>query len=432
MTDFLAFPPARGVRGTVSAPPSKSATNRALVLAALSGGPVEIVRPLDSQDTNRLAACLTAMGAVVERTAEGWRVHGPLGGRGERERVTLDVGASGTAARFLTAVAAAVPGNYLVTGEERLRERPIAPLVSALSEAGAEIAWAGREGFLPVSIRGRTLGARANEPIAVDASESSQFVSALLVAAAAGDGAFAVRPLGRVASAPYVEGTVAALRAFGHEVTRGDDGTVTVTRGEREPARFDVPGDWSSALPFLAAPGIAGGDVTVTGLGWPSPDADARALGAIEATGVAVDRSALGIRARADRGPRRAIDVRAGDHPDAVPVLAALAAFAEGESRFREIAHLKWKESDRLAALGDLLRAAGASAAPGEAQIAVAGPPRPRGGLFRLPTFRDHRIAMAAALLALRLPGALIEDPRCVAKSYPGFFRDLETILLRG
>jgi 3-phosphoshikimate 1-carboxyvinyltransferase len=431
MTDFLAFPPARGVRGTVSAPPSKSATNRALLLAALSGRPVEVVRPLDSEDTNRLSACLAAMGAVVERTAEGLRVHGPLGSPGERGTVTLDVGASGTAARFLTAVAAAVPGNYLLTGEERLRERPIGPLVAALSEAGAEIAWAGPEGFLPLSIRGRPLGG-ASRPVSVDASESSQFLSAVLVAAAAGDATLSVRPLGRVVSAPYVETTVAALRAFGHEVARGEDGTLTVTRGDRPPARFEVPGDWSSALPFLAAAGIAGGEVTVTGLEWPSPDADARALDAVEAAGVAVDRSASGIRARGDRGARRAIDVSARDFPDAVPVLGARAAFAAGESRFREIAHLKWKESDRIAAVGGLLAAAGASAAAGEAEIAVVGPPRPADGIPRLPTFGDHRIAMAAALLALRLPGALIENPGCVAKSYPGFFRDLETILLRG
>jgi 3-phosphoshikimate 1-carboxyvinyltransferase len=432
MTDFLAFPPVRAVRGTVHAPPSKSATNRALLLAALSSRSVEIVRPLDSEDTGRLAACLTAMGAVVEPTAEGWRVHGPLGAEPQRGALTLDVGASGTAARFLTAVAAAVPGNYVVTGEERLRERPIAPLVSALSEAGVEIAYAGREGFFPLSIRGGTLDARPGGPIPVDASESSQFVSALLLAAAATAGSLSVRPLGKVVSAPYVEGTISALRAFGHEVTRHHDGTVTVTRSDRCPARFEVPGDWSSALPFLAAAGIAGGEVTVTGLEWPSPDADARALDAIEATGVTVDRSALGIRARSDRGPRRPIDFAAGDSPDAVPVLAALAAFAEGESRIREIAHLRGKESDRLAALGDLLRAAGVSAAPGESEIAVAGPPRPLEGPARLPTFRDHRIAMAATLLALRLPGALIENPLCVGKSYPGFFRDLETILLRG
>ena len=429
MTDFLAFPTARLVRGVVHAPPSKSATNRALVLAALGEEPVEIRRPLESQDTNRLATCLTAMGAVIERTAEGVQVHGPLGCAPGAGVVVLDVGASGTAARFLAAVASAVPGRYRLTGDPRLSERPVGPLVTALREAGAEIDYVARAGCLPLSIRGATLGSAT---VAVDASESSQFLSALLVAAAALDGPLSVRPAGRVASRPYVETTVLLLQAFGHGVVYDPQGAVTVARGRGGPRTYTVAGDWSSALPLLAAAGVAGGDVTVTGLDWPSLDADARALDALEAMGVAVDRSADAIRARADRGNRSAVDVAAGEFPDAVPVLAALAVFAAGETRFREIAHLRHKESDRIAAIAGLLRAAGASAAPGEAELVVRGP-APRGdGLRRLPTFGDHRIAMAAALLALRLPGALIEDPGCVAKSYPGFFRDLETILLRG
>lgn len=433
MTDHLAFPPVRSVRGTVAAPPSKSATNRALVLAALSQEPVEIVRPLDSEDTSDLAGCLAAMGAVFRPTAGGFSVHGPLGTRVGREPVILDAGASGTAARFLAAIASAVPGNYRLTGRGRLGERPFAPLVAALREAGADVAYAGPEGFLPLAIRGGTLRAPGRgAPLSVDASQSSQFLSALLLAAAARDEAFSVRPLGPVVSAPYVEATVAALRAFGHGVASGDDGTVTVTRGDRPPSRFEVPGDWSSALPFLTAAGVAGGEVTVTGLEWPSADADARALDAIEAMGVTVERSPRAIRARGDGAPPEPVDVAAGDFPDAVPALAALAVFAEGESRFRSIAHLKWKESDRLAATADLLRAAGAVAKPGEGELAVTGPPRRQEGLRRLPTCRDHRIAMAAALLALRLPGSLVQDPGCVAKSYPAFFRDLETILIRG
>lgn len=431
--EYLAFPPARSVHGAVHAPPSKSATNRALVLAALSGDPVEIARPLDAQDTGRLAACLTAMGAVIEQTNEGVRVRGPLGTPSGAPAVLLHAGASGTAARFLAAVASAVSGRYRLTGDARLSERPVGPLVTALREAGAEIQCDGREGFLPLSIRGGTLGsARAGAPLAVDASESSQFLSAVLIAAAALDGGLSVRPAGKVASAPYVDTTVALLRVFGHRVDRGPDGEITVARGGGGPRRYTVPGDWSSALAFFAAAGIAGGEVTVTGLDWPSPDADARALDVVEAMGVEVDRAPSGVRARGDRGPLRAVDVSAAGFPDAVPVLAALAVFADGECRFRDVGHLRLKESDRIAAILGLVGAAGASAAPGEREVRVGGPPRRRDGVLRLPTFDDHRIAMAAALLAIRLPGALIESPGCVAKSYPGFFRDLETILLRG
>ena len=431
--EYLALPPARAVFGTVHAPPSKSATNRALVLAALSREPVEIAGPLDAEDTNRLAACLRAMGAVIRPTSEGVRVQGPLGAVPGVSVVLLDAGASGTAARFLAAVAAAVPGRYRLTGEARLRERPIAPLVAALRSAGAEIEYEGREGFLPLSIAGGRLeSGGAGGPIVVDASESSQFLSALLIAAAGSDGGLSVRPAGSVASAPYVETTVSVLRAFGHEVLRGPGGEFTVARSSAGPGRYAVPGDWSSAIPFFAAAGIGGGEVTVTGLDWPSPDADAGALDVLESTGVAVDRSPVAIRARADRGPRTAVTVSAAGFPDAVPALAALAAFADGESRFGDVGHLRSKESDRIAAIAELVGAAGGRATPGESEVRVDGPAREGGGLRRLPTFEDHRIAMAAALLAIRVPGALIENPGCVAKSYPGFFRDLETILLRG
>jgi 3-phosphoshikimate 1-carboxyvinyltransferase len=428
MRDFLAFPSVRSVSGTVHAPPSKSATNRALVLAALSSERVELVRPLDSEDTQALARCLEAMGAVVERTRAGIAVGGPLG-RSENAEVVLDAGASGTAARFLAALACAVPGRYFLTGSPRLRERPIEELLAALRALGAAVKEGGIEGFLPLSIRGGNLR-RAS--IEVDASRSSQFLSALLLAGVAVDGGLSVRPEGPVASAPYVETTLQTLAEFGHAVRRGASGEIQIERGSAAPRSYEVPGDWSSALPFFAATGIAGGEVSVTGLRWPSPDADALALDAIESMGIATERNAAAIRARGDRGSLAPVSVRARDFPDAVPVLAALAAFANGESRFFGIGHLRLKESDRIAALATLAEAAGALAGERAGELSITGPPRRRKGTLQLPTFDDHRLAMAAALLSLAVPGTLIENPGCVAKSYPGFFRDLETILVRG
>jgi 3-phosphoshikimate 1-carboxyvinyltransferase len=171
----------------------------------------------------------------------------------------------------------------------------------------------------------------------------------------------------------------------------------------------------------------------VTGVLWPSPDADARAVEVLEAMGVSIERRSAAVYARAVAGALRPVSVPAGDFPDAVPTLAALAAHAGGESRFRGIAHLRGKESDRLAALVELLGAAGAAVFAGEDELVVTGPRRPPARPFvRFPTFGDHRIAMSAALLSLRSVGVLIEDPGCVSKSYPAFFRDLETILVRG
>ena len=428
MTEYLVLPPVRAVRGRIAAPSSKSATNRALILAALSPDPVEIVRPLDSGDTRALLRCLRAMGAAAGETASGLSVHGPLGRR-SREEVVLDAGDSGTAARFLAAVAAAVPGRYLLTGSEQLLRRPMGELLAALRSAGAAIDSAGAEGFLPLGIRGESLRSGA---VRVDASRSGQFMSALLLAGVAVEGGLTVRPEGVVASAPYVETTLDALGDFGHSVARGSDGGIRVRRGAGGPSTYEVPGDWSSALPFFAAAGIAGGDVAVSGLRWPSRDADALALDVVASMGVRVERETGEIRARAHRGALTPISVEARDFPDAVPSLAALAIFAAGESRFRGISHLRWKESERIARVEAMAAAAGVHCVAGDDEIVITGPATPsRNAATRLPTFDDHRLAMAGALLSLVLPSLLIETPGCVGKSYPGFFRDLETILVR-
>lgn len=428
MTDYLALPPVRAVRGTVAAPPSKSATNRALLLAALSPEPVQLLRPLDSADTRALVRCLRAMGASVDESPSGLAVRGPLGGPSEDD-VVLDAGGSGTAARFLAAVAAAVPGRYLLTGSAQLVRRPMGELVAALRSAGAIVETAGQEGYLPLAIRG---GSLRSGDVVVDASRSGQFLSSLLLAGVAVEGGLTVRSEGKVASAPYVDTTLEALREFGHSVARGASGEIGVRRGAGMTSAYEVPGDWSSALPFFAAAGIAGGEVSVTGLRWPSPDADARALEVVASMGVAVERDAGEIRAGGSPGALAPVSVEARDFPDAVPALAALAVFAAGESRFRGIAHLRLKESDRIAGIESLATAAGARCVPGEDELSITGPPlRRRVAVTRLRTFDDHRLAMAAALLSLALPSFLIETPDCVAKSYPAFFRDLETILVR-
>ena len=426
MTDYIAIPPAGGVRGTVTAPPSKSATNRALVLAALGATPVAIVRPLDSDDTRALSSCLAAMGASIAPSGGSLLVGGPLGVASGRE-VVLDAGESGTAARFLAALCAAVPGRFLLTGAARLRERPMEELLMALRSAGADIRCAGVDGHLPLAIAGGTL---SRGRVRVDASRSSQFPSALLLAGVA-IGELEVVASGAVASAPYVAVTLESLRDFGHEVRVGPDGSIRVVAGLVPPRRYEVPGDYSSAVPLLAAAGIAGGEVTVEGLSWPSAQADALALPVMERMGISIEKTGGRVRARASAGKLSAVAVEAGGFPDAVPALAALAAFAVGPSRFDGVAHLRWKESDRIASVMALLASAGASAREEDGSLFVEGPPGRWPGARVLPTSGDHRIAMAAALLALARPGCLIENPACVAKSYPGFFRDLETLVRR-
>lgn len=426
MSDYLAFPPVRSLSGVVRVPPSKSATNRALLLAALTEAPVEIARPLESDDTAALRRCLEVMGASIVATPAGLRVHGPL--RGARDRVVeLDAADSGTAARLLAAAAAATPGRFVLNGSPRLCERPMGELVEALRSAGARIEYRAREGCLPLAIDGGTL---ESGEVVVDAARSSQFLSALLLAAVAVDGGLRVRASGKIVSGPYVATTLDVLRDFGHSVESGSE--FVVRRGATVAGRYETPGDYSSAVPLAAAVGIAGGEVTLQGLRWPSADADAGALPVLERMGVRFVRGPGGVTASAERGRSQAVSVVAADFPDAVPALAALAALSPGETVFSGVGHLRLKESDRLAALAELVASVGAKAAVSEDALAIVGPAASgAGALMRLSTFRDHRIAMAAGLLALRLPGLLIEDPGCVAKSYPAFFRDLEALAVR-
>lgn len=425
MADYLALPPAREVRGTVLVPPSKSATNRALLLAALSEEPVEIVRPLFCEDTRALSRCLSAMGASIHRCSEGLRVGGPLSARTDAE-VTLDAGESGTAARFLTALAAVTPGRFRLTAAPRLLERPMGELVAALVSRGAEIEFLGGVGCLPLSIRG---GHFRPGSVTVDASRSSQFLSAVLLAGAVFAEGLEVCAAGAVASAPYVATTLETLKAFGHRVTERPP--FRVARGPHSIERYEVPGDFSSGVSLLAAVGAAGGDLTVEGLTWPSEDADARAVAVLERMGIAIFPGPYRIRASCRRGELVPVSTTATDFPDAVPVLAALAALAPGTSRFEGIGQLRWKESDRIEACAALLSKAGAQATARRDELDVAGPVRRASGIARLPTFGDHRVVMAAALLCLALPGLLLENPGCVTKSYPEFFRDLETLVVR-
>ncbi|MGE5412732.1 MAG: 3-phosphoshikimate 1-carboxyvinyltransferase [Syntrophomonadaceae bacterium] len=425
MSQYLAVPPAKRLAGRLRVPSSKSATNRALLLAALTAAPVEIVGPLESDDTEALRRCLAAMGADIRKTPDGLRVSGPL--RGERgAEVLLDAGDSGTAARFLTAAAAVTPGRFRLGGPPRLCQRPIGELVNALRAAGARIGYGGHEGCLPLEIDG---GALASDEVAVDASRSSQFLSALLLSAVAVEGGLRVRPTGAVASSPYVATTLEVLRDFGHEAEAGE--TIAVRRGGRVAGRYDVPGDYSSAVPLAAAVAAAGGEVTLEGLRWPSGDADAGALPVLEAMGLALERDGSALRLRGDRSALRPASATATSFPDAVPSLAALAMLCPGRSVFSGVGHLRLKESDRLASLAALAEAVGARAQPTEDALAIEGIAHAAPPLVRAPTFRDHRIAMAAGILALRVPGVLVEDPDCVAKSYPSFFRDLEALARR-
>ena len=410
------------LEGTLRLPGSKSFTNRALVAAALAPGESELVHPLDSDDTRVLAEALGRLGAGVDFRRDAWVVEGPL--RPPRvEELHLDVGPAGTPARFLLALLSALPGRFVLDGSPRMRERPMGPLVDALRSRGARIEAIDREGFLPLRVEGGTL---AGGDVSVRADVSSQFVSALHLVSPVVPGGLKVRAAGRPVSGAYVELTRRVLEAFAPE-------------GVYRPARFVVPGDDSAACFAIAGAVVSGGSLRLEGLDPDSPQPDAVfRRWAVEAGGRlrwegAGEGAVLAVEGGAPGGP---VEADVDPAPDAALPLAALVAFSRGVSRLAGGARLREKESDRLSAALDLLGRAGASArvADGDARpaLVVDGP----AGLPRRAGFAasdDHRVAMAAAVLALGLPaGCTLDAPEVVSKSYPRFWDDWATLVVRG
>jgi 3-phosphoshikimate 1-carboxyvinyltransferase len=417
--------PSGPLRARVLAPPSKSATLRALVAAALARGASVVHRPLPCDDTDAMVRGLRHLGVAIERNSTKYTFPArPPGRKSVRSTVplrgTIDCGAAGAVIRFLAAVAALGRGEVVLDGEARLRERPIGPLADALRALGAEVAWEGATGFPPLRVRAR--GLRGGS-VTLDASASSQFLSALLLAGPCMDADLEVRVVGPLASAPYVELTAEVMAAFGATVERPEPGLFRVPRTGYRGADFAVEGDWSAAAFLLAAAAIAGGSVTVEGLRADSRQGDRAIAGLLERMGCAVARGADGITARG--GPLRAIDADLGATPDLAPALAAVAAFASGTTRVRGVAHLRLKESDRIASIVRALGALGIAARERADGFEVDGG-SPRAG--EIDPAGDHRIAMAFALAGLAAPGVRVRNRECVAKSWPEYFAVVTTL----
>lgn len=410
--------PSGRLSGRVRVPGSKSLTNRALVAASLASGRSELVAPLDCDDTRVLAEALERLGATIRKGEGTWVVEGPLAGAPGGER-TIDVGPAGTPARFLLALLTALPGRFVLDGSPRMRERPMGPLVEALASRGARIEPIGREGFLPLRIEGGTLRAGT---LSIRSDVSSQFVSALLLASPVVAGGLDVKTEGRAASGAYVELTRRVLSVFAPE-------------GRPQPARYVVPADDSAACFPIAGALVSRGRVELEGLDPVSaqPDAVFRRWAASSGGTLRWEGSGEGAVLVVDGAARRGVDADVDPAPDAALPLAALVAFAGGASRLRGVARLREKESDRLAAAEDLLARAGArarlEAESGGEGLLVDGPNgRPHRADFR--AWGDHRVAMAAAVLALSLPeGSTLDDPEVVSKSYPAFWRDWHSLL---
>jgi 3-phosphoshikimate 1-carboxyvinyltransferase len=411
----------------VSVPGSKSLSNRALIAAALSEGRSRLANALFAEDTSFLMDGLRRLGLDIradpqEKCVElvGCAGHWPAAS------ADIDCGESGTMLRLLTAACAAGRGTFRLSGRGRLHERPMQPLIDALQTLGARIECAGCEGHAPLTVHAQGLHGGA---VTVDAAASSQFLSAVLLAAPCATGAVAVRVRDAAVSRPYVALTVDVMRRFAVRVERGSGGRWFVPAPQRyKAADYSIEPDASSAGYFLAAAAICGGRVRVPGLGRDSLQGEARLLALLRKMGceLKLERQSVEVRQHRDSGPLRSFDADLADLPDSVPTAAVLALFADGASRLRGIEHLRHKESDRLAGLAAQLQRLGAAVVLGAGGLTIQPPPRIRPATLQ--TYGDHRMAMALSLAGLAVPGVAIENPACVAKSFPEFFVKLEAL----
>ncbi|SFB92802.1 3-phosphoshikimate 1-carboxyvinyltransferase [Streptomyces aidingensis] len=442
-SESLAFwpaPPAPGgVDATVTVPGSKSLTNRALILASLAAEPGWLRRPLRSRDTLLMADGLRALGIGIEETvSSSATVSGAPGLHGEAWRVipaapagpaAVDVGNAGTVMRFLPPLAALAEGPVTFDGDPRSHERPLSGLIGALRALGARIDDGGR-GALPLTVHGT--GTVDGGPVTVDASASSQYISALLLSGARYNQGVEVRHSGgRLPSLPHIRMTVDLLRRAGAQVdapeSGGEPGVWRVAPGALLGRDLEIEPDLSNAQPFLAAALVTGGTVTVPG--WPrrttQPGDRLREIFTAMGGTCVLDEHGLTL---TGGGRVLGIDADLGDVGELAPGIAAVAALAEGESVLRGIGHLRLHETDRLAALSRELNALGGEVTETEDGLRIR--PRPlHGGVFH--TYQDHRLATAAAVLGLVVKDILVENVATTAKTLPEF-PELWPEMLRG
>ena len=426
--DTFAPRPANGpVDGVVRVPGSKSITNRALLVAALADGESELLDALHSDDTRFMAAALTELGVAVDTDEAGDRftVRGG-GGTFPAERADLFVGNSGTTMRFLTAALPLGRGVFRIDGVPRMRQRPLAPLLGALRQLGADAESELATGAPPVVVRAAGLpGGHAR----MAGSESSQYFTALLLAGPYAREGVEIAVDGELVSTPYLPLTASVMAAFGveAELDREEWRTLRVRAGQRyRGRRFRVEPDASNASYFFAAAAATGGRVRVEGLGSGSSQGDLRFLDVLAAMGAFVTEEADAVEVRGPAGGTlRGVDRDLGPISDTAQTLAAIAPFAAEPTTIRGIAHARLKETDRVGALATELRRLGQGVEEFADGLTIHPAPIIPADIA---TYDDHRMAMSFAITALRAPGVRIQDPGCVAKTFPGFFDRLDEL----
>ncbi|MCX4811225.1 3-phosphoshikimate 1-carboxyvinyltransferase [Streptomyces sp. NBC_01239] len=414
----------------VDIPGSKSITARALFLAAAADGVTTLRRPLRSDDTEGFAEGLTRLGYRVGRTPDAWQIDGRPGGPAVAEAdVYCRDGA--TTARFLPTLAAAGHGSFRFDASPQMRRRPLLPLTQALRDLGVDLRHEEAEGHHPLRIE--AAGVEGGE-VVLDAGQSSQYLTALLLLGPLTRKGLRVRVTDLV-SAPYVEITIAMMRAFGVEV-RTEGSVYVVPPGGYRATTYGIEPDASTASYFFAAAALTGGEVTVPGLGTGALQGDLGFVDVLRRMGAEVETDARGTRVRGT-GELRGLTVNMRDISDTMPTLAAIAPFASGPVRIEDVGNTRVKECDRLEACAENLRRLGVGVETGPDWIEIRPGAEVGAGVgasglagTEIKSYGDHRIVMSFAVAGLRAPGMSFDDPGCVRKTFPGFHEAFE--VLRG
>lgn len=417
---FLDLSPISGVAGTVLLPGSKSISNRTLLLAALADGATEVKSLLSSDDVGHMLTALRQLGVCWfhQENTRDYRVEGVAGPFPVKE-ADLFLGNAGTAFRPLTAALALGQGHYRLSGVPRMHERPIGDLVDALRQLGADVRYLGSEGFPPLEILPVRLAEAGR--VQVRGSVSSQFLTSLLMSLPLLGRTVTVEVLGDLISKPYIEITLNLMARFGVQVERDGWQRFTIAGGQvyRSPGIIHVEGDASSASYFLAAGAIGGGSVRVEGVGRSSIQGDVRFAEVLGQMGATITMGDNWIEASGGR-PLKAIDADLNHIPDAAMTIAVAALFADGTSTIRNIASWRVKETDRISAMATELRKVGATVEEGPDYLRVTPPAQLIAAA--IDTYDDHRMAMCFSLVALGGVPVRINDPGCVAKTFPEYF----------
>ncbi len=424
----LTLQPVSRVEGSIKLPGSKSISNRTLLLAALGTGMTEIHDLLVSDDTSRMLEALQTLGVKLEKLSEtNWRVYG-CGGNFPNKSADIFLGNAGTAFRPLTAALALSTGHYHLHGVPRMHERPIGDLVDALRQIDCQITYKGNTGFPPLQISPCTTD--VSKPIQIRGDVSSQFLTALLMALPLTGKQAVIEVVGELISKPYIEITLNLMAKFGVRVERQGWQRFTIPANSQyqNPGEITVEGDASSASYFLAAGAIAG-KLTVQGVSQDSIQGDIRFAEALALMGASIE---YGNNTSTASKPAQlnAIDLDCNHIPDAAMTLAILALFADGTTTLRNIASWRVKETDRLTAMATELRKVGALVEEGADYIQIT-PPAKLTPNAVIDTYDDHRMAMCFSLVCLGGVPITINDPKCVAKTFPDYFNVFDSICKR-